>query len=988
MDLRFILTLTEHRVLGYVYAPYFVVKERREESLTIYDRVTSQNIDTYKNVLNPEQAQLVKYIEEYNDRSIYRVFCKDQKKIKSHAFMAKIDEDLLLNHIRPYVEKRMARCLDVLKFNPVPVYQKILQNSIYESDLLQIVEEEGNTLFNFTRTDSGLQYYLSIEHKEKELKLMDSGGIVVTNEPCSLILNDNLFIFRDIDGKKILPFLDKECVNIPKTAEQKYFESFVRNAIRNNKVKATGFEINDLKDEPKPILSVESDLSGRIVLILRFAYEKALYHANEKTSNKVTCTYREDKVVFNKLERNLSIENEYITKLLSLGLKNESGPYFLPFIKKDDSELQGYQLINWINFNKKAIEKAGFSLAQDKLDNKFYLEKFELKFEVGEKDNDWFDINAFVAFDEEKIPFIRFRNHILNGEREFQLPNGRIVVLPEEWFETYRDILTFAKKDDDGLRLDKQHFALLNKKSVGSSLDIKEKLTQLYGNENDVQVEIPAEVNAKLRPYQSEGYSWMYNMYQHSFGGCLADDMGLGKTLQTLTLLRKVINDEALNTPKPEENKKTGNTQPQLSLFDAAPSKSGSNGSSKASIIIVPTSLVHNWVNEVQKFVPDVKISTYVGASRGTLQEHYDQSDLIISSYGILRNDLAQFQKLQFLYLVLDESQMIKNPGSKTYQAVISLQSDYRLVLTGTPIENALSDLWAQMNFINPGLLGNINFFRNEFILPIEKHSDESRQKKLKQLIAPFILRRTKQEVAKDLPPVTEQNVFCNLSEPQEVVYEREKSKARNLVMENIGKFGMNKAAIMILQSLTRLRQIANHPVLADEEYLAGSGKYDEVTRVLRNLKAEGHKALIFSSFVKHLDLVAGYLDKESINYSYLTGATQKRELEIDKFQQNDDCPFFLISLKAGGVGLNLTAADYVLILDPWWNPAAESQAISRAHRIGQEKHVMVYRFITRNTLEEKILKLQQKKADLADMFINENSIKNIAEEEIMELFE
>ncbi len=331
---------------------------------------------------------------------------------------------------------------------------------------------------------------------------------------------------------------------------------------------------------------------------------------------------------------------------------------------------------------------------------------------------------------------------------------------------------------------------------------------------------------------------------------------------------------------------------------------------------------------------------------------------------------------------------MIKNPGSKTYASVMKLDSEYKLVLSGTPIENSLSDLWAQFNFINPGLLGNFNFFQGEFQFPIEKHNDESKRERLRHLIAPFILRRTKTEVAKELPELSEQVVYCEMNEVQESFYEREKSKARNLVIENINRMGMGKATMQILQSLMRLRQIANHPVLVDEEYISGSGKFDEIISILETLYKEGHKALIFSSFVGHLNIIARWLDARGINFSMLTGETRNREAVIDKFQKDFNCPFFLVSLKAGGVGLNLTAASYVLMLDPWWNPAAEKQAINRAHRIGQDKHVMVYRFITQDTLEEKIIKLQERKSQLADIFVNDNPFKNINEDEILALFD
>ena len=977
MDLRFVLTLTEHRALGFVFAPYFIRREYKNEQYVIYDRVTLQNIDSYRGILNPEEQQLVKLIEEYNDNTLTKLFSK--RKITSREFIAAIDDDLFEKQIRPYIERRMEKCIDILKYNPIPIYQKILHNTIYESDKLFLIDEEGNTLFNFVRDENGLRYSLSILHNGNILNLKDSEGLVAVNQPCFFMLGNNLFIFRDINGRKLLPFLDKEHVLIPKQTEKKYLDSFVKNTIRDFNVNVEGIEIRQVEAKPKPIISLEADMSGKLVLILKFAYEKAIYFANEVTKPKVNCEFQGDAVVFKVLQRDLVFENEIISRLLAIGLKNQQGPYFLPFSKKLESdELQGYKLISWVNFNRGILEKNGLNIAQDKLDKNFYLDDIELKIEVNESENDWFDINAVVELKGEKMPFVKFHEHIKNGNREYIMPDGKIIVLPEEWFETYGDILIFAKTEQETIKLDKQYFSLLKKGVWIPSDAVKSKLSNLV-NDSNIQVEIPETVNACLRSYQVEGFSWMHKLYENGFGGCLADDMGLGKTLQTLTLLAGTLKAEG-DEPEKKQKKQTQ----QLSLFGETPVQQ----SFRSSLIIVPTSLVHNWMNEITKFTPSLKSYAFVGSSREKLEKVCSENDIVITSYGVLRNDLEQFLSYNFHYVILDESQMIKNPASKTYQTVLQMKSDYRLVLTGTPIENALTDLWAQMNFVNPGLLGGLTFFKNEFHIPIERRGDKEKQAKLKQLIAPFVLRRTKTEVATELPELAEQVVYCDLNEQQEIVYEREKSKARNFVIENIGKMGMNKSRVMILQSLTRLRQIANHPVLVDDDYLARSGKFEEIIRNMDNLKAEGHKALIFSSFVKHLDLVASYLDRQQVNYAYLTGQTQNREEEIEKFQNNDDYPFFLISLKAGGVGLNLTAADYVLILDPWWNPAAENQAISRAHRIGQKQHVMVYRFITKGTLEEKIIKLQQKKSDLADTFINENSLNNIDKDELLELFD
>jgi SNF2 family DNA or RNA helicase len=476
----------------------------------------------------------------------------------------------------------------------------------------------------------------------------------------------------------------------------------------------------------------------------------------------------------------------------------------------------------------------------------------------------------------------------------------------------------------------------------------------------------------------------MWKLHSNDFGGCLADDMGLGKTLQTLTLIQQVINDEKKRHCGPVNSV----YDKQLTIFDAS---DAAEIKAKPSLIIVPSTLVHNWINEAGKFAPSLKIGCYGGQNRRPFRYYYDHNDIIITSYGLIRNDLDALKCYDFLYVILDESQVIKNPHSKTYKAVISLNASHKIVLTGTPIENSLTDLWAQMNFLNPGLLGNFEFFRNQFVTPIEKDNDEKQSRILQTLIRPFVLRRTKSEVARELPALTQQVIYCDMSESQLTFYETEKSKARNLILDNIQQQGIERSSFVILQSLTKLRQAANHPVLIDTGYIEDSGKHDVIIDNIRNLVAEGHKALVFSSFVKHLELYTTYCDNEGMPYALLTGEVpqQHREPIIKKFQDDPNVHLFFISIKAGGYGLNLTSADYVFILDPWWNPAVEEQAMSRAHRMGQKKNVFVYRFITKDTLEEKIHLLQDKKSQLAESFINNNNpFKGGDREELLKLLE
>jgi len=440
------------------------------------------------------------------------------------------------------------------------------------------------------------------------------------------------------------------------------------------------------------------------------------------------------------------------------------------------------------------------------------------------------------------------------------------------------------------------------------------------------------------------------------FGGCLADDMGLGKTIQTLAML--------------QHRHESGDNQ------------------GAASLLVLPTSLVFNWLAEAEKFTPDLRILAYTGTYRDKNPDRFADYDVVLTSYGIVRLDTELLASYKFDYVILDESQAIKNPSSTTSQAVRQLRSKHRLILTGTPVENSTMDLWSQMSFINPGLLGTQAFFRKEFLKPIEKHQDEGRTRRLHALIKPFILRRHKAQVAKELPEKTEQLSYCPMTEEQAHAYEETKSFYRNKILQNLDEHGPASTQFLLLQGLTRLRQIANHPRLADENYTGESGKLREVLRMIRNVVAEGHKVLVFSQFVQHLALVRAALDERQLEYAYLDGATRDRPAEVARFQENDDLRIFLISLKAGGVGLNLTAADYVFILDPWWNPAVEAQAVDRAHRIGQQRPVFTYKFISQGTVEEKILALQRRKLALVSELIatDEAVIKHLTRADIEEL--
>ncbi len=573
---------------------------------------------------------------------------------------------------------------------------------------------------------------------------------------------------------------------------------------------------------------------------------------------------------------------------------------------------------------------------------------------------DWFDIYAVVKFGNFTIPFQELRKFILKKQKEFELPNGEIAVIPDFWIQNYSEFFAFVEEKkgrDKNLVLKKHHLALVQdmEESNLAKVNINNKLKKLKSFVEFEDYPMPAQFRGQLRPYQKAGFNWLKFLNKFNFGGCLADDMGLGKTVQTLAML--------------QSEKEKGNSEPSL--------------------LVMPTSLIYNWEKEAQVFTPELRTLNYTGTNRCKDIRQFEDYDLILTSYGIIRLDIDIIKDFYFNYIILDESQAIKNPNSNISRAVKKLDSKFKLILTGTPLENSTLDLWSQMTFINPGLLGTQNFFRHEFLNPIEKKKDELKTSKLYSIIKPFILRRHKSQVATELPEKIIKVHYSSMTTMQEEQYEKARNFYRNKVLEQIETFGVKQSQFILLQGLTRLRQLANHPKLVEPDYLGDSGKLEDVIFMLHNALSEKHKILIFSQFVKHLALLKDYLDLKNLDYCYLDGSTRDRKSQVERFQNDDEVKLFLISLKAGGLGLNLTKADFVFILDPWWNPAIETQAEDRAHRIGQQNKVFTYKFITKNTVEEKILSLQQHKMKLAREIVSteESFVKELSREDIESLF-
>lgn len=707
---------------------------------------------------------------------------------------------------------------------------------------------------------------------------------------------------------------------------------------------------------PSPHLLLEEQGDTFLVLKPRFQYENITLDYEE---NLEYVKQREGTIKL--IKRDKSKEKKFYEFLRFLHPKfsaQRNGSYYtLPFkeVMKDA----------WFLSMIQQVQDAGYPIygLQDLKNFRYNTNKptFEIKASNG---IDWFDLKIEITWGDQQVTLKDIRKAILNRQEAVLLDDGTLGIIPSEWIDQYSLLLKIGTDKDDHLQLSKLHYSILdqldgklnNKKVELEIADKKKKLQSYTGTQN--YLPLSAAINAQLRPYQLTGVQWMQALDDLGWGGCLADDMGLGKTLQAITFLQYL------------KEKDSAGTQ----------------------LIICPTSLIFNWENELDKFCPALKYHTYYGNQRSFDVEHFEKFDIILTTYGTLRLDIGHLSQFNWNYIILDESQAIKNPEAQVTKSLSLLKAKNRLIMSGTPVQNNTMDLFAQFNFINPGFLGNKEFFKREFADPIDKYGDKLKSEQLRRMVYPFMLRRTKEQVATDLPDKTETVIWCTMGKAQRSVYDEYKNYYRNLLLKKIDEEGIGKSGIYVLEGLLRLRQICDHPLLIKDslEMINDSVKTEELMREIQE-NSGGHKLLVFSQFTEMLQLIGKELELAGIAYCYLDGSTPaaKRKIEVERFQQDETIQVFLISLKAGGVGLNLTAADYVYLVDPWWNPAAEQQAIDRTHRIGQTRKIFAYKMICKDTVEEKILKLQEKKKSLADDLINEDSsfLKKLTKDDVAFLF-
>ncbi len=857
-----------------------------------------------------------------------------------------------------YTDTNLANSLDLLARWHAPVYRVITRLS----QPLTLVPTGAEPQLALTRTDDGLllQAHLLVHGKSVPVETTET----ITSKPTWLLINDAMLVRLPHAASQAWLTALEVPLRIPREDEAEFRDRYLPRLLRQWGRPLEGGVVTHeyLRDTPpRPRLYLQETAKGELVAELRFAYGdyEVPYTPSPPASEMLEDP--NDPWKFLVLHRDAEAEEAFHREAASAkyGLKRGD--------KTDPALLRLRARVTPVDFLLDKVPKlaaAGFEIFGEEKLKKVRVNRHQPTLSVNITSGiDWFDVQTLVKFGDQTVSLSEIKRALRKKRRYVKLADGSIGRLPEEWLERYKRLFGLAADADEEtntLRFADFHATLLETlteeaEQAKADQAFRERLARLKDFQGIAERPLPRGLRGELRPYQVAGYHWLHFLHEYGFGGILADDMGLGKTVQVLAFLLAL--------------RESGHAQ--------APD-----------LIVVPRSLLVNWQREVEKFTPDLKVLTYFGAQRPPTEAFADY-DLVLTTYGVMRVDNEKLRGYHFHYIVLDESQAIKNPLAKTSRAARRLQSDHRLAMTGTPVENNTFELWAQFAFVMPGLLGSLDYFKEEFVKPIEKKRDERMAESLRRLVYPFILRRTKEQVAPELPPRTERVIYCPMEPAQRRFYLKLRDYYRDLLVGLIEEEGLDKSRMKILEGLLRLRQASIHPRLIDPDFRGESGKMEVLLDTLETLHSEGHKALVFSQFVEVLKLVQAELDARGIPYAYLDGSTRDRQAQVDRFQHDPAVPFFLISLKAGGVGLNLTAADYVIHIDPWWNPAVERQASDRTHRIGQDKPVFIFKLITRESVEEKILQLQEQKKALVEKLITTESgfLKELTPKDIEVLF-
>ena len=814
---------------------------------------------------------------------------------------------------------------------------------------LLIAESSAAAVVTIETSSTGLSVVPSLHIPNSDIELDNAYEVLARDRNAAWVISGNSVVRVEGTTEVFEDWLESGPIEVPTEDIPNFLDQYVEDLANQFLVEAPDL-ITDIDCSPIPCLYLD-EIDQSLVVSLRFDYG-GIVIAPQKSPPAVTLRPDPEDAKLIRIARKHELEASAFEILRQQPLRR--GEQTGEFRLKARSSA-----IDFVVHSIPQLAEFGFHVYGTEDLKSVQINRGQAALSVSiESGQDWFDLKTDASFGGVSVPTANLLHALRHSEKYVKLIDGSIGQLPEEWIARFKRIGDFGQVTSEGFKLRDFHAVLAedlegDTVSVYFGEDFREKLRNLAVNSDIPKFEVPAPLQETLREYQKAGYDWLHFLRIRGFGGILADDMGLGKTLQVLAYFLSL---------KPKH------IRPHL--------------------IILPRSLMFNWLRESAHFTPTLSVKTYDGVNRVRNKSSFAGADVILTTYGIALRDFDLIRDIPFDTIVLDEAQAIKNPGSQIARAVRTLTAEHRITVTGTPIENSVSELWSQFAFLNPGLLGSFEAFREKFATPIERRQDAEAASTLRRLVFPFIMRRTKEQAASELPPRTERIVFAHLSGQQRKLYDETRDHYRSELLQLIGKEGMQRSRIKVIEALLRLRQIANHPRLFIPGAPPGSGKIELLKDLIATVKSEGNKCLVFSQFVKMLTIIRGEFDSMEIPYSYLDGSTREREAEVDAFQNDPNIRFFLISLKAGGVGLNLTEADYVIHVDPWWNPAVEQQASDRAHRIGQDKPVFIYKLIAKDTVEEKILQLQERKRTITNQVITNESgfFKNITVDDVQEL--
>jgi SNF2 family DNA or RNA helicase len=814
---------------------------------------------------------------------------------------------------------------------------------------LEFVEEKYEFSLHMDKRGSYATIFPCLNRGDEHI-LMDDSFKIMTLEPMTVLFRNRLYFVNSFLNTQFWHNFKNSfrALAIPEKEMNMFFRDFlpgISRYIHLNKLifPSTQLEI-PLREKFIELTEIEDEIW--IKIYVEYGGEKYPLIPGEK----VIYLYKNNSLV--ELKRDLEKENDLINFLYSIQLEFVQGKWMisklisplewllnaLPLLKE-----KGFHILNLDTFEKYKVIPGDYKIA----------------FKFREKGENIYVVPG-ITYQGEFVPIKNLNSKIKQNKNFAMVEPYGYISFDEIIADSFSKLshLSHSYSSQAGFKLDKRNMWIvadvIDKVELHAPENLVQELKRIKEFKSIEMLPQPKSILGELRDYQKAGFAWLHFLHQMNFGGILADDMGLGKTVQIITMLAQLKDKNELHHP---------------------------------ALIIVPTTLVENWNREFQKFAPHMKILVYKGLRNNRLKalEKKDY-DVVIMSYGLILLDYHEFHRYNFSYLILDESQKVKNPDTKTYKAIQTLQIPHKIALTGTPIENSIADLWAQMNLVMPGYLGSLQEFLKKF--ENGKTIEESFVK-LRKIIQPFILRRKKEDVTPELPEKTEIDQVVEMTEKQRTRYHEAIELFRNKIQNAIEERGIKGASRIILEALTYLRQMAVHPHILDHNYpIDESGKWQLLFDMIQDIVVEDHKILIFSQYVRFLKLIRRRLDELGLEYSYIDGQTRNRMEEVDKFQMEPDVKIFLLSLKAGGFGLNLTAADYIFILDPWWNPAVENQAIDRAYRIGQDKNIFVYRFITTSSIEEKIIDIQKNKLKLSETILPEDSelLKNLSRDDVLGL--